>query len=119
MALESKPVRWTVDARLNCVSSRVSQTRQNPTHTCKTLWRGVMFAVAVATWCNLTGDPVQTCHQGDPALADAPGSISGTTVIQQGRDMWWKERTVIFCFSVNIPSVEPAGQGSLPYADLK
>lgn len=82
---------------------------------CKTLWQGVMFAEAVTTWCNLTGDPVQTRHQGIPPLANATmhciatGRLSGT-IIQQGRDMWWKEWTVIFCFSVNIQHVVPARQ---------
>lgn len=71
-------------------------------HMCKTLWQGVMFAVAVATWCNLTEDPVQTRHQGIPPLADATvhciatGKLSGTTIIQQGRDMWWKERGQLY-----------------------
>lgn len=69
---------------------------------CKTLWQSVMFAVAVATWCNLKGDPAQTCHQGFPPLADATahyiatGKLSGTTVIQQGRDKWWKERGQLY-----------------------
>lgn len=71
-------------------------------HMCKTLWQGVMFAVAVATWCNLTGDPVQTRHQGIPPLADATahyiatGKLSGTTVVQQGRDQGWKERGQLY-----------------------
>lgn len=57
-------------------------------HMCKTLWQGEMFAVAVATWCNPTWDPVQTRHQGIPPLADATvqcvatGKLSGTTIIQ-------------------------------------
>lgn len=74
-----------------------------------------MFAVAVATWCNLTGDPVQTRNQGIPPLADATarctatGKDSGTTIIQQGRDVVERERTVIFCFSINIQRVVPAG----------
>lgn len=78
-----------------------------------------MFAVAVATWCNLTGDPVQTRHQGVPPLADATahridtGRRCGTTIIQQGRRMWCKERTVLFCFSVNIQHAVPAGQERL------
>lgn len=78
-----------------------------------------MFAVAVATWCNLTEDPVQTRHQGIPPLADATvfcivtGKLSGTTIIQQGRDVVERKRTVIFCFSVNIQRVVPARQDHL------
>lgn len=78
-----------------------------------------MFAVAVATCCNLTGDTVQTRHQGIPPLADdtvhciATGRLSGTTIIQQGRDMWWKETGQLFCFSVNIQCAVPAGQDHL------
>lgn len=54
-------------------------------HICKTWWQGVMFVVAVATWCNLTGDPVQTRHQGIPPLVYATvhciatGKLSGTS----------------------------------------
>ena len=61
-----------------------------------------MFAVAVATWCNLTGNPVQTHHRGNPPLADvavysmAAGRLSGTTVIQQGRNVRWKGRGQLY-----------------------
>lgn len=94
-------------------------------HMCKTLWQGEMFAVAVATWCNLTGDPGQTRHWGIPPLADATvsctasGRLGGTTIIQQGSDMWWKERTVVFCFSVNMQRVGPAGQDRLTWFSPK
>jgi len=63
-----------------------------------------MFAVAVATWCNLTGDPVQTRHRGIPPLAYAAvfvatGKLSGTTIIQQGSDTRWKGRGQL-CFDL-------------------
>lgn len=44
-----------------------------------------MFVVAVATWYNPTGDPVQTRHWGNPPLArttvhrTATGKLSGTS----------------------------------------
>lgn len=78
-------------------------------HMCKTWWQGVMFVVAVATWCNLTGDPVQTRHQGIPPLAYATvhciatGKLSGTShSTREGRG---GKRTVIFCCSVIIQHV--------------
>lgn len=61
-----------------------------------------MFAVALATWCNLTGDPVQTHYQGILPLADATlyfivtGKLSGTSFSKGGA---WVEtvRTLVFC----------------------
>lgn len=97
-------------------------------HMCKTWWQGVMFVVAVATWYKPTGDPVQTCHWGNPPLAcatvhhTATGKLSGTS--RSTREGCVVERAVIFCCSVSIKHVGPAGQdrlawlGSVPSAHL-
>jgi len=73
-----------------------------------------MFAVAVATRCNRPGDPVQTRHRGirPMAAAAAPplaGPVERHSLRGRGRGVWWEERTLLFCFRINMQRVGPAG----------
>lgn len=81
-------------------------------HMCQTWWQGVMFVVAVPMWWNLTGDPLQTRHQGISLLAwaaahcTAAGKLSGTCPFNKGGTCWKEKRPFLYNCSASIQHAE-------------
>lgn len=123
-----KLARWVADIRLYCFDILFTDTVKYPTHV-QDLVAGCNVCCTSGNWCNHTGEPVQTRHQGIPPLACATlhciatGKISGTShSTREGRG--GKRGQLYFCCSVNIHCAGPAGEdrvawlGSVPVANL-
>ncbi|TNN49824.1 hypothetical protein EYF80_039978 [Liparis tanakae] len=62
---------------------------------CKSLWRGEMFAVAVAIRCYLPGDPVQTRHRGIRPMAAAATAAAAPPLASPVEQGGGKGRVVV------------------------